>query len=467
MEGQENPTPVVLFGGTQVVEAKQATTVECEKENCGSNVQANDSKDLGAKSAFQSIRNAELSRLRAAKSPLRRDLAEKTQAAINNATSSVNNTLKAPASTNDLLNASRKAKKAALKDRSKQAKAVRFQWDEDRADAKAFYNKVEENRRQLLAVQRQIASAHFQDKARKQEADRLQRIADLDKELEFNSEVFRDHQQKLKEERDRNRKKSIDARIKLRLNKCVGEEKLDSIRRQEEAAIFDVRSDLHRARQEAKKADADARRKSFQFRAGDAKRIRDIRSKWQQEELTQKQQSFELTRAAARDVDSYKKQLEQERRESLQNRRKDAQRRRIQERDDTTAAMNKEHESYELKWAGERDADAYHKKMQEERRKSLASRNKESFRHAQVMKELRALNIEKEAESFMLKFAADNDVKAYLKKLADERRESLKMRGQEAKRQRQYEDEQHREAVESALKEGILQSECKLIMHRS
>lgn len=67
----------------------------------------------------------------------------------------------------------------------------------------------------------------------------------------------------------------------------------------------------------------------------------------------------------------------------------------------------------------------------------------------------------------MLKFAAENDVKAYLKKLADERRESLKMRGQEAKRQRQYENEQHREAVESALKEGILQSECKLIMHRS
>ena len=82
--------------------------------------------------------------------------------------------------------------------------------------------------------------------------------------------------------------------------------------------------------------------------------------------------------------------------------------------------------------AGEKDAEKYRKEMLEERRKSLAGRNKESARHAKVMQELRALSIEQETESFMLKFAAQDDAKAYLAKLAEERRQSLELRGKEA-----------------------------------
>jgi hypothetical protein len=450
---QANPAPVVLFGGKQSDDAKQSSFDDAVKENVSNNTSRSvvDMNNTQKNSSFQSIRNAELSRLRAAKSPLRRNLALKTESAIKNATSSVN----------DSLNACRKAKTAVVRDRTKQTKSVRFQRDGEKAEAKAFYNKVEEGRRQLLAVQRQIASAHFQDKARKQEAERLQKIADLNKEMEFNSEVFRDHQQKLKAERDKNRKKSIDARARLRVNKRTGEEKLETIKREEDEAIFEVRADLHKARNEAKRAKVEDRRKSFQFRAGDARKIRDIRSKWQQDDLTNRHESFELSRAAAKDVEAYKKKMAGERRGSLANRNKDARRRRNQDRHDTFAAMKAEHESYELKWTGEKDAEEYHKKMQEDRRKSLAGRNKESLRHANVMQELRSLNIEKEAESFMLKFAAENDAKEYLKKLEDERRESLKLRGQDARRQRLYDDEQHQQAVAGALKEGALQSECK------
>lgn len=449
---QANPAPVVLFGEKQSdTSAKQMSFDDTHKENVSNNTIVVESKEAKQSNSFQSIRDAELSRLRAAKSPLRRTLAEQTETAVKNATSSVNQSL----------NACRKAKKAVVRERTKQTKTVRFQRDEEKTEAKAFYNKVEEGRRQLLAVQRQLASAHFQQKARKQEAERLQKIAELEKEMEFNSEVFRDHQQKLKEERDKNRKKSIDARAKLRVNKRTGEEKLETTRREEEAAIFEVRLDLHKARNEAKRANAEDRRKSFQFRAGDARKIREIRSKWRQDELTEEHKSFELNRAAAKDVEAYKKKMAGERRESLANRNKDARRRQNQGREDTYAAMRAEHESYELKWAGEKDAEEYQKKMREERRKSLANRNKESFRHAQVMQELRALTIEKETESFMLKFAAENDAKEYLKKLADERRDSLKARGQEARKHRMYEEEQHQQAVASALKEAALQSECK------
>ena len=78
------------------------------------------------------------------------------------------------------------------------------------------------------------------------------------------------------------------------------------------------------------------------------------------------------------------------------------------------------------------------------------------------MEELRTLAKEDEAESFMLKFNADNDAKAYIAKLAEERRKSLQFRGKEARKRRQYEEEEHSKAIENALVEGALQSECKL-----
>jgi hypothetical protein len=455
---KENPSPVILFS-----ETKQ--TSDEDKENFVSNddSQKGDQVISVDKSAFfLKLRDAELNRLRAARSPERRCRVEKTQAAIHSASSEIQKTLKTPASKFQTLNACRKAKKAVILDKSKQTKSVRFQWDEEKIEAKRFYSKVEENRRQLLALQRQLASSHFQEKARKQEADRLQHIAELDKESQFNSEVFREHQQTLKEARDRDRKKSMDARAKLRVYRKAGEEKMEAIKQEEEAIIFEVRSDLYRARHEAKLAEAQRRRKSFQFRTGDAKRIRQMRSEWLSEEQMKSQQSYELGRAAARDVDAYKKQLKNERRESLLNRTRDARRRKKKEQDDAIARLKEEHASYEMKWAGEKDAESFYEKMREERRKSLAARNKESFRHAQVMQELRSLNLEKETESFMLKFAAENDAKIYLKNLEEERRRSLQQRGSEKRRQRNYDDEQRHKSVSEAVQEGMLQSECKL-----
>lgn len=458
-----SPIPTVLFGDTKpqnntsIVE----NTTEHDKENVS--YDANESLDRPkGDMPLQSTRTAELNRLRVAKSPLRRNLAQQTEAAIFNATLSVSKTLNSSGGSSDATSVqANRGMKQAHQERTKQSKSVRFQGDERLGEPSLIYNKVQENRRQLLALQRKIASAHFKEKARRDESKRAQRIAELDKNSHFNSEVFRDHQQKLKEERERNRKKSMEARSKLRQNKKEGEEKLEAIKQQEEAAIFEIRHDLHRARNEAARANALERRKSFQFRAGDAKRIQKMRSQWQQDELNAQHAAFELDRAAARDVDEYKRELAAQRRDSFKARNADGRRRRIEEQNQTNAAMLAEHKSYELKWAGEKDAEQYHRQMQEERRKSLAGRNKESVHHAKVMQELQTLRLEKEAESFMLKFAAEKDAKEYISQLAKERRESLQLRGQEARRAREFEDEQRRLAIEETLKEGALQSNCK------
>jgi hypothetical protein len=438
------------------------TNVE-DKENAESIQSA--SKPLCAalkKADASSRRKEELNRLRAAnaQSPLRRDQVKRTQAAISTATTSINPSLDVK-SVNKSLNATKTAKNNALQEKANQTKKVRFQRQEEFAEAKSFNTTTEENRRQILQIQRKLASQHFKKKAHKDEVEKQKRITLAEKNTQFNSEVFCDHQKKLKEERDTKRKQSMDARAMLRENKREGEERLQIMRGEEEQAIFEVRYDLHKAQVEAKKESADQRRKSFLFRGGDAKRIRNLRSEWKEEDIKSEHESTELNRAVARDTDNYKKKIDEERRKSLAGRGQELRRQREKQMEQLAKQMNEDQQSYELKFAGERDANAYREKMNEERRKSLAGRNKESARHGEVIKELRNIFKEKEAESYVLQWAGDNDAKAYLAKVAEERRQSLHMRGQEHRRQRQYDAEQNQQEVMKALADGTLQSECQ------
>ena len=461
-----NSSPTVLFETETNNNKVEQSLIDAEdKENVAENTSlTNGERDNGA--SLPSIKT----RLRAyANSPQRRDLLKKTQAAIKQATTSVEKSLtssgpttKNNSSTNKLpLNPTRKGNEPKLRERAVKTKSVRFQWDEEKSETKSFHEKVEEQRRQILAVQRQLASAHFKEKTRKDEARKWNQIAEAEKNSQFNSEVYRDHQKKLKEERDRKRKESIDARARIRLNKREGEEKMRMMKIKEDQAIFDVRYALHRAKKEAAKSYADERRKSFQFRAGDAKRIKEARAQWKEDKFQKEHADFELRTAAAKDVEIYNKKMASDRRKSLKNRNLEARKRREEEKRQKHATMMAEHESYELKFASERDADDYRKKVAAERRKSLANRNKESARHAEVMKELRNIAQEKEAESFMLKWAGENDAKAYIAKLAEDRRKSLKFRGEIARKHRLYDEEQHAVAVANAFDEGVLQSQCK------
>ena len=470
---QPTPVPTVLFqpdSSTDQISVtdhgskKGVSFILDDKEN------SNDSENKISSKSLKSIRSAELHRLRASnkKSPMRRNLVKMTEAAIDDATTSLKNSALKPkkfstnnTSTFQSINAGRTAKTKSYQQKAKAVKSVSFQWDQDKAKSKSLQKVVEENRRQIRAIQRKLTSNHFKDKARRDEAEKMERLAALEKEYLFKSEVFQDHQKTLKFERDKSRKKSMDARAKIRINKIEGEEVMRMRKLEEDTAIFQTRENLHNARREAQKEEAERRRKSLQLRADIARKARDAKSELRENELHENHATHELNRAAARDVDNYKKQLQKESQDDFKKRNKDAHDARNRQQNQACEAMIAEHENYELKWAGEHDAEAYRKQMQDERRKSLASRNKESKRHATVMEELRSIAKEEEAQKFMLKFQGENDAKDYIAKMAEERRKSLQLRGVEAGRRREVEEEQHAKAVEAAFIEGALKSDCK------
>jgi hypothetical protein len=108
-------------------------------------------------------------------------------------------------------------------------------------------------RHDLLQLQRQLSSKYQQARVKVEMNDKQGRLDSITQETEFKSQVYRDHQRALKEERDRRRRESTAARAKLRLNHQEGLEKLQTMREEEDQALYQERYEAIKASQEFKK----------------------------------------------------------------------------------------------------------------------------------------------------------------------------------------------------------------------
>jgi hypothetical protein len=203
------------------------------------------------------------------------------------------------------------------------------------------------------------------------------------------------------------------------------------------------------------------RRDSLAFRNAEARRIRDLETQMKADEHHEEHESYELKWAGERDADEYGKLMSQERRDSLAFRNAEAKRIRDLETHMKADEHHEEHESYELKWAGERDADNYQRQMDEKRRKSLKFRNQEAARHTAVMRELMSLAQEREHESYMLKWAGENDATQYITEQAELCRQSLAFRNAEGKRHRDIDEERRVKNSNEIAKNEELSAACE------
>ncbi|GMH96269.1 hypothetical protein TrST_g8462 [Triparma strigata] len=165
------------------------------------------------------------------------------------------------------------------------------------------------------------------------------------------------------------------------------------------------------------------------------------------DQLAADHESYELTAAGMRDADAYRKQMAEEERQDYENRNLEgfAQKRLLEEQ--RTDQLHSEHESFELKWAGQDDAKAYQQHLRDERRKSFAARNENHSQQRKIVQEIEEIAKEKEHESMLLKWAAQEDGKAYRKRCEEERRMSLVGRGEQARHEKLIDEENKMNAL--------------------
>ena len=418
-------------------------------------------------------------------------------------------------SVNPVINGVRRSKEENLKQTMKSVADLRQQRRREKEEVAAFNVKAEQTRREVIELRRKLSERFRQAKVDREQRSREENLAKIEKEIQFKSRVHVEHKQTLKEMEDARRRMSVAARMKLRQNHREGNERMKLLSIQEDQALFEERHESSLAVQNTKLDDAFNRRKSFAFRNGDARRIRQLFAQREAERVNDEHESYELKWAGERDTDEYRELIAQERRNSLAFRNAEAKRVRdldaqkksyelhddhesyelkwagerdaedyreliAQERRDSLAFRNaeakrtrdlearmksdelhNEHESYELKWSGERDAEEYRQLLSQERRNSLAFRNQEAARHDAVMRELISLANEREHESYMLKWAGENDAKQYVMEQADLRRQSLAFRNAEGRRHRDIDHDIRVKESNEIARDEELKAACK------
>jgi hypothetical protein len=411
--------------------SRQSTesTVSSNKEN------ALEHRQILVPAAAPPVKSAPLHRAR----PARRNLVHEMQTKINNATVSVN----------ESLNAARIARKINFEHRSRQISQVRNQWKEEKQEANTYHEESEKMRHDVLYLQRQLASNCTQARVKIDTNEKQKRLDAITQETEFKSQVFREHQKTLREERERKRRESTAARAKLRENHREGHEKLHMIRVEEDHALYEERYEAVKASSQFRDESAKTRRQSFQFRNGDARRIRELYNRMMDEESQREQESIRLKLAAARDAEAYQKKLEEERRQSFAGRNMQGKKQRDTLRELSELEFEKEHKSFELKWAGEIDANTYKDQMERERRESLAKRNQRAKEQRDLLEKLRQEAVASEQSSIEMKLQGERDADSYRRKMEEEIRNDFAARNVLAKQQRELQAQTESEQLQA------------------
>jgi hypothetical protein len=360
-------------------------------------------------------------------------------------------------SVNPTINGVRRSKEENLKETMISVAELRDQRRREKEEVAAFNVKAEQTRREVIELRKKLSERFRQAKVDREQRLREEHLARIENEIKFKSKVHVEHKQTLKELEETRRRMSVEDRAKLRQNHRKGEERLKLLSIQEDQALFEERHESSFAGRTARLENSSIRRESFAFRNGDARRIRELFAQREAGRMHEEHESYELKWAGERDADNYQRQMDEKRRDSLAFRNAEAKRIRDFGNQQNSVAQQKETESYELKWAGERDADEYGKLMSQERRDSLAFRNAEAKRIRDLETQMKADEHHKEHESYELKWAGERDADEYGKLMSQERRDSLAFRNADAKRIRDLEtqmkaDEHHAQHESYELK---------------
>ena len=342
-------------------------------------------------------------------------------------------------SVNPVINNVRRSKEEIIKKKNLSVAELREQRRLENAEAAAFNAEAERTRREVIELRKKLSERFRKAKVEREQKLRQEHLKKVESEIQFKSLVHVEHKQTLKENEDARRRMSIADRAKLRKNNLEGKERMRMMAIQEEQAIFEERHESSVAMKTAKSDNAEKRRMSYAFRNGDARRIRQLFADREKERRMQEQESFQLKWAGERDAEDYKRQMAEQRRQSLAFRNEEAGRIRHLESKTKEVDYQDEHESYELKWAGERDAEDYKKQLAQEEREDLAFRNAEGRRIRDEEIDLKVKAQSDKEDSYQLKWAGERDAEDYKRQLATEERKDLAFRNEEAGRIRDLE----------------------------
>ena len=200
-----------------------------------------------------------------------------------------------------------------------------------------------------------------------------------------------------------------------------------------------MKRDGERNIKEYKKKGEEQCQESFAF--SNAEDVRQQLKKEKKCAFCEKNDRYELKRDGERDNKEYKKKCEDKRRESFDFCNDEDFRKRLEKEYKDTNDICEQHDSYELKWDGERDTEEYNKKFEEQRQDSFNFRNDEDVRQRLDKGDKAGNGLCKQHDSYELKRDGEHNNKEYKKKCEEQCQESFAFSNAEDVRQRLAKEE--------------------------
>ena len=209
-------------------------------------------------------------------------------------------------------------------------------------------------------------------------------------------------------------------RREVRENNKEGEEKLKQMRDDEEKRLLEERREGVLAAKEFKRKQAEDRRKSMAGRNQAWSRIKQVEEHIDAQSKQASHESYELKWAGEKDAEAYKRKLKEDRRRSMEGRNASESRARMWAEEARQVELKSEAESFELTRLAHNDVSNYKNQMAKEEQMDYQKRNEDGFDFKKRLEEQRCDNLIKEAESFELTRQAHGDVSNYKKQMAKE-----------------------------------------------
>ena len=140
-------------------------------------------------------------------------------------------------------------------------------------------------------------------------------------------------------------------------------------------------------------------------------------------------------------ADEYKKNIEKDRIDSLSFSNAEGECQREFQAEVYAYECHRVHESYELKWADERDAYEYRRNVVKEQRDRFDLHNAEGKCIRDIQAKINVDEGQRVHESYKLKCAGERDTDEHRKQIREEQRKSFEFRNAEGKRQRDLQAE--------------------------
>ena len=155
-------------------------------------------------------------------------------------------------SVNHALNSVRRAKEENVQEKMMSVAELREQRRQEREEVAAFNVEAEQTRREVIDLRKRLNARFRQAKLDREQRAREERLAKVENEIQFKSQVHVDHKRTLKEQEDMRRRMSTDARAKQRQNHREGKERMKLVSIGEDQALYGERHESSVAMRNAK-----------------------------------------------------------------------------------------------------------------------------------------------------------------------------------------------------------------------